>query len=593
MSLESRDSRKSNCRARRLSSSSIMSEEDKNNIGFLESMSTEDLYTPHTAIIRRTETRCLKTNQTTGIKIAEQCAKNLSMMTSVRQQLVTQKECMKLGSTRPITSRGQRDRHFHGIRHFQGVLHSKIRDLTFEIEKLHWRCNDAQQEYINSLTYESKAKVLASEITNFQKNLADLNLAFDYVNRIGVIEEVEQEVQQLEELNLSEKGRIEGLFNERKLKEDFVHQIDTNEHIRNIQNSTNPGVSDEKERYIDFNNRLTQSTMAVGFWDKQIEQYKKVKDSLTQKLKAKFPFMDDIIGLEVKLLNLKGKWNKVNENSTLRLNKDQELILEIAKQDRTEIGSIEYNLKSLTKQINNLQQVLDYLKSLELEIPNTDEPIDFYLSSFEDKKDSEIKRLNLLESEITHYLSELKIELPLIPTINDYLNLNENNRAETDISDSKDFQEEHHGAFSTLKKLNIMDVYLSKDSESIDEKSKKLKYDLEEYKSQKKVNDKFKKLECKLKNEILQLEENKRTHLMEQKMAKAHLGKLEKEISENAKHEELLTLEKKQSNLEEDIILMNQSVEEMKISTTQLLEIRAKTLNLMGMINSELINHCG
>ncbi|CAH1390302.1 unnamed protein product [Nezara viridula] len=340
MSLEGREGR-SGSRTRRLSSSSLISEDDNNKTGFIESIVAEAFQPPRTAAIRRTETRCLKTNQTTGLKIAEQCTKNLSMMTSVRQQLMTQKESMKLGTARPITSRGQRDRNFHGVRHFQGTLHSKIRDLSFEIEKLHWMFNDAQQEYFNSLTYETKAKELASEITNFQKILSGLNLAFDYANRIGDIEALEQEVRQLEEMNISERGKIEGLFNERKLKEDFIQQIESNERVKKNINSTHPDAEDEKEQYIYFKNRLSQSSMAVGFWDKQIEQYKKVKDSLIRKLKCKSPFIDDIIPLEMKLLTLKGKWNGVNENSTMRLNKERELILETAKQDKTDIAEME------------------------------------------------------------------------------------------------------------------------------------------------------------------------------------------------------------------------------------------------------------
>ncbi|XP_014284537.1 intraflagellar transport protein 74 homolog [Halyomorpha halys] len=587
MSLEGQESRRSNSRTRRLSPSSIMSEEDTSNPGLIQCLGTDGLRPPRTAVIR-TKTRCINTNQTTGLKLTEQCIKNLSMMSSVRQQLVTRKECMKMGSARPIPSRGLRDGNSHGIRHFQGLIHSKIRDLALEIEKLHWASNDAQQEYINSLTYETKAKELASEITNFQETLADLNLAFDYVNRIGDIKELEQEVRELEELNVSERRRIEGIFDERKVKEQFIHQIDYNERFKKIINNSHPDKPEGKEQYVYLNNRLSESLKAVEFWEKQIKRYKEVKDMITQKLKTKLPFIDDIISQEKKMLSLK---RKCNENSTLRLNVEREIILETVKQDKSEITGMECNLKSLTNQINNLQEVIDYLKSSEDEISCTKETIDVYLSSFDTKKNDEIKELNLLNLEILRYLSDLEIKFSLIPTANDYLNLHENKTGEAEFSDSIDFKKEHHKTFNYLKKIELMEFYHTKYCKHIDEKSVELKDDLKEYNRQTKMNDKYKTQENMLTKQILQLEEDTTINLDEQQKAEAQLKTVEKEISENEKHKQLVTLETKCSCLEEDIMSMNQTINEMKTTTTHFLDIRAKTINLMGLINSELINH--
>ncbi|KAL8203067.1 UNVERIFIED_CONTAM: Intraflagellar transport protein 74, partial [Gekko kuhli] len=74
--------------------------------------------------------------------------------------------------------------------YYLGVLRSKINELTTEINKLQKEIDTYNQENSVYLSYEKRAESLASEIKEFQGQLADYNMLVDKLNTNTDMEEV-------------------------------------------------------------------------------------------------------------------------------------------------------------------------------------------------------------------------------------------------------------------------------------------------------------------------------------------------------------------------------------------------------------------
>ncbi|XP_014287563.1 intraflagellar transport protein 74 homolog [Halyomorpha halys] len=545
-----------------------------------------------------------RTNLTTGLKLPEQEAKNSLVIKAMKDKIASQKSGIKLGNVRTATSRGQVNRFVQDKRYYMGTLHLKIGELTDEIDNLNNLCNDALSEYGNSLVYEKKVKDLATEITSMQGNLIDLNLAVDNINTFGDVQKLNIEAKELKENNDSEAERIEVIFSDRLRKEQAVRQMEkkfTKEKTRYEKIISEMGV-EMREKYSSLNERLTKSSKVISYWQSEMDVYNKTKNTLTEHIYYSFPMAYEIMKLETKLLDLKRKWKGIAKRSSRPIDEERQNIMDQVVHDNSKILIMETAIHDMLKKIKNLEEIIAFTSEPEegydnrhakyIDLLKEGKAIETYLTGFEVTKQEEIHNLKVLEDQLYNLLNLLSNKLSNMPTAADYLSLQTNKYGAADLLNTfESTRAEHKKVQTFLKKVEIMEVKVSEESKDFDYKCDKIKENLEEYKTCIKFNDNIKNREDELTNLKVQLNEDRQNVKQQLENAKNRHTKLQLQLYENENHIQIISMEKKLSNIAQNVFLMKENIEEMKAGSINIMELRKETLSLLQSLNMFLRNN--
>ncbi|XP_015277900.1 PREDICTED: intraflagellar transport protein 74 homolog, partial [Gekko japonicus] len=243
--------------------------------------------------------------------------------------------------------------------YYLGVLRSKINELTTEINKLQKEIDMYNQENSVYLSYEKQAESLASEIKEFQGQLADYNMLVDKLNTNTDMEEVMNDYNLLRAQNDREAQSIDSIFTERQVKEKLIQAVEDDiQQEKEAAEDIIKNMADEDQvKYMEMkvaNEKFLQELYAL-------QQELDAVDIKEQALEAEIAHSQ----VKQEALQLYEKLHRLEEHRDQMIAEDQsmgspqeerERLLKQVKEDNQEIASMERQLTDIKEKINHLNE---------------------------------------------------------------------------------------------------------------------------------------------------------------------------------------------------------------------------------------------
>uniref|UniRef100_A0A2D4GP93 Intraflagellar transport 74 n=1 Tax=Micrurus corallinus TaxID=54390 RepID=A0A2D4GP93_MICCO len=303
--------------------------------------------------------------------------------------------------------------------YYLGVLRGKINELTIEINKLQKEIDMYNQENSVYLSYEKRAESLASEIKEFQGQLADYNMLVDKLNTNTDMEEVMSDYNLLKAQNDREAQSIDIIFTERQSKEKLIQAVedDIRQEKQAAENIIKNMSEQDQTKYIEMkmaNEKLLQELSSL-------QQEMDAVNMKEQALEAEITHSQ----IKQEALQLYEKLHGLEEHRDQMIAEDKnmgspqeerEKLLKQVKEDNQEIASMERQLTEIKEKINHLNEGIRQLdmdleehqdgeKNLKYkELKKREESMDNFLESFEETKNQELERKSEIEANIVALL---------------------------------------------------------------------------------------------------------------------------------------------------------------------------------------------
>ncbi|XP_058026424.1 intraflagellar transport protein 74 homolog isoform X2 [Ahaetulla prasina] len=243
--------------------------------------------------------------------------------------------------------------------YYLGVLRGKINELTAEINKLQKEVDMYNQENSVYLSYEKRAESLASEIKEFQGQLADYNMLVDKLNTNTDMEEVMSDYNLLKAQNDREAQSIDIIFTERQSKEKLIQAVedDIQQEKQAAENIIKNMSEEDQTKYIEMkmaNEKLLQELSSL-------QQEMDAVNMKEQALEAEITHSQ----IKQEALQLYEKLHGLEEHRDQMIAEDKnmgspqeerERLLKQVKEDNQEIASMERQLTEIKEKINHLNE---------------------------------------------------------------------------------------------------------------------------------------------------------------------------------------------------------------------------------------------
>ena len=110
----------------------------------------------------------------------------------------------------------------------------KMKDIRDEITRLNQEIEIERQQQATSQIYEKRVREIAAELTELQGQLADYNLVIDKINTNSDKSQIDAEAYELKEENDRQAEALEQLFEQTRIKEQQIQQLENE--IQNVRN---------------------------------------------------------------------------------------------------------------------------------------------------------------------------------------------------------------------------------------------------------------------------------------------------------------------------------------------------------------------
>ncbi|NXN13329.1 IFT74 protein, partial [Indicator maculatus] len=257
--------------------------------------------------------------------------------------------------------------------YYLGLLRSKTNELTTEINKLQEEAEMYKQEESVYLSYEKRAEALASEIKEYQGQLADYNMVVDILNTSTDIAELIRDYNvvriRLKVQNDRDAQSVDKIFTERQGTEKLIQAVE--EDIEREKVAADDIIKDmsqaDQAKYMEIkaaNEKLSQELMVH---QQELDALNVKEEALRAEI-AHSQVRQEAVQLYEKLHELEERRDQMiaEEKNMESPQEERERLLKQArtqsvKDDSQEIASMERQLTEVKEKINHFRKVIQQL----------------------------------------------------------------------------------------------------------------------------------------------------------------------------------------------------------------------------------------
>uniref|UniRef100_A0A8C6XTP8 Intraflagellar transport 74 n=1 Tax=Naja naja TaxID=35670 RepID=A0A8C6XTP8_NAJNA len=468
--------------------------------------------------------------------------------------------------------------------YYLGVLRGKINELTTEINKLQKEIDMYNQENSVYLSYEKRAESLASEIKEFQGQLADYNMLVDKLNTNTDMEEVMSDYNLLKAQNDREAQSIDIIFTERQSKEKLIQTVedDIRQEKQAAENIIKNMSEQDQTKYIEMkmaNEKLLQELSSL-------QQEMDAVNMKEQALEAEITHSQ----IKQEALQLYEKLHGLEEHRDQMIAEDKnmgspqeerERLLKQVKEDNQEIASMERQLTEIKEKINHLNEGIRQLdmdleehqgeKNLKYkELKKREESMDNFLESFEETKNQELERKSEIEANIVALLEHSSRNVSRMKQISSVTNQElkimqedltfKSSEMQKSQSTAKNLGTDSQRLQMDLQKMGLLEGKMVDELTSLKEKIEQMTKDLEVYNNLPALKTAGEEKKKKLQEEKERLTKHRNAF----KKIMEHLNReyegLKLQLQENETHAQLMNLERKWQHHEQNNFVMKEFI---------------------------------
>ncbi|XP_039203759.1 intraflagellar transport protein 74 homolog isoform X2 [Crotalus tigris] len=468
--------------------------------------------------------------------------------------------------------------------YYLGVLRGKINELTLEINKLQKEIDMYNQENSVYLSYEKRAESLASEIKEFQGQLADYNMLVDKLNTNTDMEEVMSDYNLLKAQNDCEAQSIDIIFTERQSKEKLIQAVedDIRQEKQAAENIIKNMSEEDQTKYIEMkmaNEKLLQELASL-------QQEMDAVNMKEQALEAEITHSQ----IKQEALQLYEKLHGLEEHRDQMIAEDKnmgspqeerERLLKQVKEDNQEIASMERQLTDIKEKINHLNEGIRQLdmdleehqgeKNLKYkELKKREESMDNFLESFEETKNQELERKAEIEANIVALLEHSSRNVSRMKQISSVTNQElkimqedltfKSSEMQKSQSTAKNLGTDSQRLQMDLQKMGLLEGKMVDELTSLKEKIEQMSKDLEVYNNLPALKTTGEEKKKKLQEEKERLTKHRDAF----KKIMEHLNReyegLKLQLQENETHAQLTNLERKWQHHEQNNFVMKEFI---------------------------------
>nr|CAD7398055.1 unnamed protein product [Timema cristinae] len=497
-------------------------------------------------------------------------------------------------------------------RYFEGLLQMKIRELSTEVGKLTRDIENQTREQATFLIYDKRVKEMASELTEFQGQLADLNLVVDKLNTDTEKGEVDAECEELRALNDKESHSLELLFAQRQQKDAQLQMLEKEiEQEHHMTDNLLAAMSPElKSSYT----QLQQTNSGLQHQMEELQQELDVLTSRKSVLEDQLSISQvkqEAVRLHHKLREAESRRNALLEEEQTRSTpaQEREQLLHKVREDNAEMATMDRQITEIKDTLSRKQEELDQVEKDLVdsqserhqkyrELRRREETMEQFLSSFDQSREEERARIEQLEGNIVAAMEEISRHLAHsehLPSSEDFSVMKENlSFKEGELDKSRNTMEglskEQQQLTVNLQKVEALEEKITKEMEMLKTRMVSMTEELTSLSDldSLRVQDQAKR--AALNVERQELEENKgpvRTTL--QKLQENN-KKLQKQLNDNETHAQLSNLERKLAQLEQNNFAIKEFVASKK-SETDYDPLKVKVFAIVKEYNTLLKEH--
>ncbi|XP_060093172.1 intraflagellar transport protein 74 homolog [Heteronotia binoei] len=468
--------------------------------------------------------------------------------------------------------------------YYLGVLRSKINELSTEINKLQKEIDMYNQENSVYLSYEKRAESLASEIKEFQGQLADYNMLVDKLNTNTDMEEVMNDYNLLRAQNDREAQSIDSVFTERQAKEKLIQAVEDD-------------IQQEKEAAEDIVKNMAEEDQ-VKYMEMKVANEKFLQElcALQQEVDAvnikEQALEAEIVHSQVKqeALQLYEKLHRLEEHRDQMTAEDKsmgspqeerERLLKQVKEDNQEIASMERQLTDIKEKINHLNEGIRQLdmdleehqgeKNLKYkELKKREESMDSFLESFEDMRNQELERKAQIESNIVALLEHSSRNINCMKQISSVTNQElkimqedltfKSSEMQKSQSTAKNLGTDSQRLQMDLQKMELLEGKMIDEQVTLKEKIEQMTKDLELYNNLPALKAAGEEKKKKLQEEKETLTKRKDAFKKIMEHLNTEYEGLKLQLQENETHSQLTNLERKWQHHEQNNFVMKEFI---------------------------------
>uniref|UniRef100_A0A8C5RTH4 Intraflagellar transport 74 n=1 Tax=Laticauda laticaudata TaxID=8630 RepID=A0A8C5RTH4_LATLA len=465
--------------------------------------------------------------------------------------------------------------HVNMITHFFSSR-GKINELTTEINKLQKEIDMYNQENSVYLSYEKRAESLASEIKEFQGQLADYNMLVDKLNTNTDMEEVMSDYNLLKAQNDREAQSIDIIFTERQSKEKVIQAVEDD--IRQEKQAAENIIKNMSEQ---DQTKYTEMKMANEKLLQELSSLQQEMDAVNMKEEA---LEAEITHSQIKqeALQLYEKLHGLEEHRDQMIAEDKNMGSPQEERERL-LKQVEKNtlLTEIKEKINHLNEGIRQLdmdleehqgeKNLKCkELKKREESMDNFLESFEEAKNQELERKSEIEANIVALLEHSSRNVTRMKQISSVTN-QELKIMQEDLSfKSIEMQKSQNTAKNLgtdsqrlqmdLQKMDLLEGKMVDELTSLKEKIEQMTKDLEVYNNLPALKTAGEEKKKKLQEEKERLTKHRNAF----KKIMEHLNReyeaLKLQLQENETHAQLTNLERKWQHHEQNNFVMKEFI---------------------------------
>ncbi|KAM6473854.1 intraflagellar transport protein 74 homolog isoform 3-T3 [Liasis olivaceus] len=468
--------------------------------------------------------------------------------------------------------------------YYLGVLRSKINELTSEINKLQKEIDMYNQENSVYLSYEKRAESLASEIKEFQGQLADYNMLVDKLNTNTDMEEVMSDYNLLKAQNDREAQGIDIIFTERQSKEKLIQAVedDIQQEKQAAENIIKNMSEEDQTKYMEMkiaNEKLLQELSSL---QQEFDAVNMKEQALETEI-AHSQIKQEALQLYEKLHGLEEHRDQMiaEDKSMGSPQEERERLLKQVKEDNQEIASMERQLTEIKEKINHLNEGIRQLdmdleehqgeKNLKYkELKKREESMDNFLESFEETKNQELERKAQIEANIVALLEHSSRNVSRMKQISSVTNQElkimqedltfKSSEMQKSQSTAKNLGTDSQRLQMDLQKMGLLEGKMVDELTSLKEKIEQMTKDLELYNNLPALKTAGEEKKMKLQEEKERLTKHRDAF----KKIMEHLNReyegLKLQLQENETHAQLTNLERKWQHHEQNNFVMKEFI---------------------------------
>ncbi|XP_062985277.1 intraflagellar transport protein 74 homolog isoform X2 [Elgaria multicarinata webbii] len=429
-----------------------------------------------------------------------------------------------------------------------------------------------------------KKESLASEIKEFQGQLADYNMLVDKLNTNTDMEEVMSDYNLLKTQNDREAQGIDIIFTERQGKEKLIQAVEDEiqQEKQAAENIVKNMSVEDQTKYMETvvtNEKLLQDLCAL---QQELDAANMKEQALEGEI-AHSQVKQEALQLYEKLHGLEEHRNQMiaEDKSMGSPQEERERLLKQVKEDNQEIASMERQLTDIKEKINQLNEGIRQLdmdleeqqgeKNLKYkELKKREESMDNFLESFEETKNQELERKAQIEANIVALLEHSSRNVNRMKQISSVTNQElkimqedltfKSSEMQKSQSTAKNLGTDSQRLRMDLQKMGLLEGKMVDELTSLKEKNEQMTKDLELYNNLPALKTAGEEKKKKLQEEKETL--TKRRDAFKKIME--HLNReyegLKLQLQENETHSQLTNLERKWQHHEQNNFVMKEFI---------------------------------